>query len=162
MRLCGYLSLGLCLLTLVGCEERRPVTVVAPPAPGVQNAPLPTTPPQNQQPKSLVQSIRAAAYRPQRQNELRQIALFFQTFHDERKHNPKTDEEFSAYIQRDAGGIAQALRDKYYVLNLRVNMRGPGVIAYESPLDGGNHLVVFVGANVAPMSPADLKKALGP
>ena len=117
----------------------------------------------NPQPKGLVQSVRAAAYRPERQNELRQIGLFFRHYEVEQNRTPRTEEEFIDYIKRDASGIAQALKDKYYILNLKVNIRDSNsVIAYESLTDSGGHQAVRVDGSVMPIPVDELRKLVAP
>src|SRR5262249_7337106 len=117
----------------------------------------------NPPPKGLVQNIRAAAYRPERQNELRQIGLFFQTFEIDQRRVPRTEKEFIDYIKRDASGIAKAVEEKYYILNLKVNMRAANdIIAYESLTDAGGHQCVRVDGSVAPVPVEELRKLLTP
>lgn len=127
----------------------------------VQPQPLPREHglPKKGPPKGLVQSVRAAAYRPERLNELRQIGIFFNQLYIETNKNPRTKEEFIDYIKRDAGSIAQALQEDYYLLNLKVNMRDANaVIAYESLQDQGGFQAVRVDASVAPIPLDELKK----
>ncbi|GEM_PF-6895090 len=119
--------------------------------------------PKNAPPKGLVQGVRAAAYRPERLNELRQIGIFFNQLCIEMNKNPRTKEEFIDYIKRDASSIAQALKDDYYILNLKVNMRDANaVIAYESLQDQGGYQSVRVDGSVAPIPLEELKKLLMP
>jgi hypothetical protein len=118
----------------------------------------------NPPPKGLVQSVRGAATRPERQNELRQIGIFFKLFADERNgKNPSSDEEFINYIKRDAGGIAKAIQEKYYILNLKVNLRDSNnVIAYESLIDAAGHQAVRAGGTVEPIPVEELRKLVMP
>jgi hypothetical protein len=112
-------------------------------------------------PKGLVQNVRAAAYRPERQNELRQIAIYFNLFNDERKKNPKSDEEFIDYIKRDHGALATAIKDKYYILNLKVNVRNAnGIVAYESLIDAGGYQAARVDGSVMAIPEDELRKLL--
>ena len=134
------------------------------PEPAPQPAPKPAEPDigvkGNAQPKGLVQGVRAAAYRPQRLNELKQIGIFFTQLVDETGgKNPRTEDEFINYIKRDSNTIAEAIKDKYYILNLKVNMRdGNAVIAYESLQDQGGYQSVRVAGSVAPIPIDELKK----
>ena len=164
-----------------GCAKEDPQQAKANALKGVQfgepknepPAPEPPPPPKknenepkvkgNAPPKGLVQGVRAAAYRPERQNELRQIGIFFNQLYIETNKNPRTKEEFIDYIKRDAGSIAQALKDDYYILNLKVNMRDANaVIAYESLQDQGGYQSVRVGGSVEPIPIDELRKLLMP
>ncbi len=161
-------------LTTTGCSKEEPKQAKGDPLKGVtfdkpkpEPEPPPAPPPQpglqvkgNPVPKGLVQNVRAAALRPMRQNELKQIGLFFATFADEHGgKGPRTEEEFIDYIQRDARDIAQAIKEKYYILNLKVNLRDANaVIAYESLRDGLGYQAVRVGGSVEPVSEEDLNK----
>jgi hypothetical protein len=110
-------------------------------------------------PKGLVQNVRASAYRPMRQNELRQIATYFKNFELDNNRAPRTDEEFINYIQREARDLAEAVKEKYYVLNLKVNMReASSVVAYEALTDAGGHQTVRVDASVAAVPVDELRK----
>lgn len=115
----------------------------------------------NPNPKGLVQNIRATALRAGRQNEMKNIGQFFVLFVNDFNRNPRTDDEFVQYIQRDDRGAAEAIKEKYYVLNLKANVRGGGgVIAYEELLDAGQHLVVRTDGSVALIPPDELQKLL--
>lgn len=113
-------------------------------------------------PKGLVQNVRASAYRPERQNDLKQIAIYFRTFTDERNgKNPKTDDEFIDYIKREANHLAKAIAEKYYILNLKVNMRNAnGIIAYESLIDAGGYQAARVDGSVQAIPEDELRKLL--
>src|SRR5262245_35564042 len=111
-------------------------------------------------PKGLVENVRAAAMRPERQNELKQIGLFYHSYVGEFNHPPRTEDDFAKYIERDARQIAEAIKDKYYVLNLKAKITGAGVIAYEPLLDGGRHLSVRTDGSVDLLSPEELQNLL--
>jgi len=131
----------------------------APQAP-VQPPPIERGLPKEGPPKGLVQGVRAAAYRPERLNELRQIGIFMNQLADlNNGRAPRTKQEFIDYIKRDAAGIAQAIEEEYYVLNLKVNMRDSNaVIAYECLQDQGGYQSVRVDASVAPIPRHELEK----
>jgi hypothetical protein len=85
--------------------------------------------------------IRARADRPRRQNELRQIGLFYTQYRDTFNRPPPTVQDFTEYIKREAFEIKQAIDEKYYVL--LPNVRDNGIVAYErDPDQGGRHGVV--------------------
>ena len=175
MRLLAILVLLLTfVIGTIGCSTKEePKQANADPLKGVtfdkpkaEPPPPPQPPPQpmlqvkGNAPKGLTQNVRAAAYRPERLNELKQIGLFFHTFVDERNgKNPKSDEEFIDYIRRDSNSLALAIKEKYYILNLKVNMRDAGgVIAYESLIDGPGYQSVRVDGSVGPLCEDELKK----
>ncbi len=111
-------------------------------------------------PQGVVQNVRAAAMRPERQNELRNIGQFFTIYFNDFNRNPKTEEEFAKYIERDAPKIAEAIREKHYVLNMKAKIGGPGVIAYEQLPDGGRHLAVRTDGSVDLIPPDELQTLL--
>jgi hypothetical protein len=114
----------------------------------------------NPNPQGVVENVRAAAMRPERQNELKQIGLFFHAYVTEHNHNPRTDDDFVKYIEREARQIGEAIKDKYYVLNLKAKITGAGVIAYEPLLDRGCHLSVRTDGSVDLLSPEELQNLL--
>lgn len=114
----------------------------------------------NPNPQGVVENVRAAAMRPERQNELKQIGLFYHSYVGEFNHNPRTDDDFVKYIERDARQIAEAIKEKYYVLNLKAKITGAGVIAYEPLLDRGCHLSVRTDGSVDLLSPEELQNLL--
>jgi hypothetical protein len=92
-----------------------------------------------------VMAVRKAVDREKAANDLKQIALFYQQFAQENGHPPANLQEFLGYMQRDAGKIAQALKDGWYVVywNVRIDQLPSGasntVLAYEKevPKEGG-------------------------
>lgn len=82
-------------------------------------------------------SLRARAERPERMNELKQIATFYNTFRTDRGKGPQKAEEFISYIQRDSPPIKKAIEDRYYVVVSNVTQ---GIVAYEHDPDiAGRH-----------------------
>jgi hypothetical protein len=71
--------------------------------------------------------------RPQRINELKQMALFYQSYASERGRPPAKLVDFTSYFQRDAPAIVQAIQEGYYEVVL--NVRGNGIVAYEKDAD---------------------------
>ncbi|MCS7047403.1 MAG: hypothetical protein NZO58_13680, partial [Gemmataceae bacterium] len=148
---------------LKGITFDKQKTTPEPPQP----PPQPQTPPQGvpfakgaHPQQGLSQSIRAAGYRPERQNELRTIAMFFTQFHTEFNRNPRTEDEFIQYLQREAPKIAEALREKYYVLNLRARLTSDSAIAYESLTEANCHQTARGDGSVGLVSPEDLQRML--
>jgi hypothetical protein len=117
----------------------------------------------NPPPKGLVQSVRAAAYRPERQNDLRTIGQFFNQYVLNFNRNPKTDEEFLKFFERDAPVVAKAVRDGLYALNLNAkSLSSNSVIAYETLLDQGGYQAVRGDNSVEAIPEAELRKMTMP
>jgi hypothetical protein len=116
----------------------------------------------NAPPKGLVQGVRAAAYRPERQNELKQIGTFFIDYVLTHGRNPATDEDYLKYMERDYPKAAQAIREKYYVLNLNAKLSSNSVIAYEVLQDQGGYQSVRGDGSVSPIPEAELRMMLMP
>ena len=116
------------------------------------------------QPKSLAQNIRQAALRPERQNELRQIGLFFKEYVDSRNgKNPATLDEFTNSFRVQFPLFKKLLDEKTYILNLKVNMRAGaprGIIVYDPLIDGAGHQACGTDLTVFPVPTAELKKLL--
>lgn len=111
-------------------------------------------------PQGVVQNVRAAAMRVDRQNEMKSIGQYFHLFVNDFNRNPRTEQEFAKYLQRDLPKLAEAINEKYYVLNLKAKVGSGGVIAYEELLDAGSHLAVRTDGSVALIPPDELKKLL--
>lgn len=162
----------LVVLVVVLIVKNRPEPVVAEkkkaPEPVAEEPEAPQDPkPQPQakeQPRSLAQNIRQAALRPERQNELKQIGLFFKEFVDARNgKNPRTVDEFTDSLKVQYPLYVKLLKEKTYILNLKVNMRPgapTGVIAYDPLIDGAGHQAVRTDLSVSPIPPAELKQLL--
>ncbi len=115
----------------------------------------------NPPPKGLVQNVRAAAYRPDRQNELKNIGFFFNDYVTTHNRNPATDEDFLKYMERDAPHLAKAIREKYYVLNLKAkSFSSNSVIAYETLTDQGGYQAVRGDCSVEAIREDELRKLI--
>jgi hypothetical protein len=181
MRLFSLLS-GL-MLTLgiagLGCEKKPPPP--PPPSPPTQTTGPDAKPPVPPQPsldlkpkgqiqpkevapakKGLIQSIRGAATRPQRGNELKQIGLFMVQFVDDFKRKPKDDKEFVDYLGVQAAGIGKLITEGHYVLNHKVNVKdSTSVVAWEAVNDGGAFMTVRMDTSAALVPEAELEVLLG-
>ena len=90
-------------------------------------------------------------------------AKLFGAFTAEFNRNPKTEEEFAVYIQRDARELAESIREKYYVLNLKAKaFSSESVVAYEELKERGWHQTARGDSSVSLVSPEDLIKLLNP
>lgn len=110
-------------------------------------------------PKGLVQGVRAAAYRPERQNDLKNIGFYFNDYVTAHGRNPATEEDYLKHIQREAPHLAQAIRDKLYALNLKAkSFSSNSVIAYETLLDQGGYQSVRGDGSVQAIPEDELRK----
>lgn len=137
-------------------QAKAPLNLPPPPPP-----PQPVVQPEQEKFKDIgdkkrsTTGIRARADRPARMNELRQIALFYVQYRDTLNRPPKTVQDFTEYIKRDAPGIVQAIDEKYYVLV--PNVRGDGIVAYERDPDQNNrHAVAHASTPVEEISTQEL------
>jgi len=94
--------------------------------------------------------------------ELHNLALFYKMYLDEMNRAPSTSEEFRAYIERDAGKLAEAIKDKYYTVVCKIRDLRPGtVVAYEREADEeGTRWVVNGAAAAQKMDENEFQKAL--
>ena len=155
----------LCLAFLLftgGCRQEEQKAVAKAPGPKVEIVdpfnpkPQPNQPPPPANPgpgqvgskpaqekaKSLLGNIRARAVRTERQNELKQISTFFGAM----PSPPRTVEQFTNEIKREAPAIAKAIEEGYYGINLKARPFSQDVLAYETDGDTGN-LFYYVRAS---------------
>lgn len=137
--------------------EIKPVPEPPPPEPkpddfkGKGNAP----------PKGLVQGVRAAAYRPERQNDLKQIGFYFNEYVTNFNRNPASQDDFVKHIERDMPVVAKAIRDGLYVINPKAkSFSSNSVIAYETLQDQGGYQSVRGDCSVMPIPEDELRKLL--
>jgi hypothetical protein len=108
----------------------------------------------------LISAIARRVDRPQRLNELRQIALFYESYRNERGKPPSNLQEFTNSFKREAPDIVKAIEENYYVVVL--NVRGSGIIAYEKEPDiHDEHAVAKTDASVNTITSQQLKAELG-
>jgi hypothetical protein len=115
------------------------------------------------QPPSVAVHLQRMRQTQEAQNDLRQIALFYQTFEGDMGHFPRSREEFVDYIRRDAPNLVKLLNDGTYnlIFTPRGLQRSDSVIAYEQEADvNGRHLVARADATVTLCSSKDLSNAL--
>jgi len=112
-------------------------------------------------PKGLVQNVRAAAYRPERQNDLKNIGFYFNDYVTTHGRNPSSEEDYLKHIEREAPHLAKAIRDKLYALNLKAkSFSSNSVIAYETLLDQGGYQSVRGDCSVEAIREDELRKLL--
>jgi hypothetical protein len=95
------------------------------------------------------------------QNELRQIAYFYQLYVNDRGRPPANWPEFKKYIERDAARETQAIDEGHYVVVWNATLASNRVLAYEKNVDlNGNQLVVMGDASVHLVKASKLKEML--
>lgn len=96
------------------------------------------------------------------QNDLRQLAIFYQVFEVEAGRPPKTLDELRDSISKAMPALAQQIEEGRYVVELGgKGESGTRVLAYEKTPDlNGVHLVVLTDGSVSRMTPQELKAAL--
>jgi hypothetical protein len=94
--------------------------------------------------------------------ELHNLAIFYKTYFDTMNRAPSTSEEFRSYIEREAGKLAEAIKDKYYTVVCKIqDLRSGTVVAYEREADEeGKRWVVTGDAAARKMDENELQKAL--
>jgi hypothetical protein len=109
-------------------------------------------------PQSLLGRIKAKAVRTGRQNELRQIALYFSAA----PTPPRTLDQFKNEFKVQANSLYQAITDGYYTINLKARQGSQDIVAYETEGDGSNlHYFARADGSVDAMPGDQLKAALG-
>ena len=111
--------------------------------------------------KSITGNIRGAAYVTERKNDLAQIGKLFVLFYDSTPKSARTQDEFVKSIQRDAKSLADSIKDGYYVMNMRAELTGSSIIAYESQVYSQGYLCVNGNGVTDFVSEQDWKTALG-
>jgi hypothetical protein len=110
--------------------------------------------------KDIVQNIRGAVWRTERKNELKQLQLSFIQYSDDYKPAARTKENFLEFI-KTFGPIRDAVKEGYYVINLKARLQGGDIIAYERDEDNQGHLCVRSNGEMSYVPAAQLKKELG-
>ena len=110
--------------------------------------------------KGVIQNVRGAVSRTERQSELTQLRLTFNQFCDENKGSGRTYENFLEHI-KNFGPIRTYVVEGYYKMNMKARLDGDNIIAYERDEDNAGHLCVRANGAVDFVPPAQLKKELG-
>lgn len=110
--------------------------------------------------KGIVQNVRGAVSRAERQSELTQLRLTFNQFCDENKGSGRTYENFLTHI-KTFGPIRTYVVDGYYKMNMKARLDSDNIIAYERDEDNAGHLCVRANGAVDFVPAAQLKKELG-
>jgi hypothetical protein len=109
----------------------------------------------------IVSNIRGAAYRTERQSELKQIGALYIAFFDEYKGPNRTLENFLKSIKQNSGPIHNYIKDGYYQMNMSARLDGSSVICYERDVYPQGYQCVMGSGEVRDVSDAALKAALG-
>jgi hypothetical protein len=147
--LSGAVLIGIIILVIVQnlpSKERPKGTEQAkqePPKPEVQQ------PPEKEPEKGRVgRGPRAAADQQIIQNDLRQLALFWNTYRTENGKPPRDWKTFKPYL-RTAGNIVEGLEEGKYRIVLQAQPASNAVLAYEWPQDDtGQHIVAMGDGSV--------------
>ena len=107
----------------------------------------------------VVRTIRGAVYRTERQSELRQLAIEFNSFQGVYK-GKGTHENFLEAINT-FGPIRDSVNEGYYQVNLMARLSSDNIIAFERDGDETKgHLCVRANGDISTVSAAQLKKEL--
>jgi hypothetical protein len=164
MRRFCVLGLWILLLVGVGCTNKPaassaaqppggagPPTVAPPPAGGVV-PPAGAVPP-----PALAPGLPQVLQRPQVDNDLRQLALFYQTY----PGKVREVKSFLSYIQREAPQLAQAVQQGIYVVVPNAPPQTAAIVAYTAQPDPqGRYHVARGDGSVEVLSSAELQTAL--
>jgi DNA-directed RNA polymerase subunit M/transcription elongation factor TFIIS len=108
----------------------------------------------------VVDSIRGGVFRAERKVELANLNKMYNAFVLETPRGQQTLESFLTYIQRDYAPVHKAIKDGYYIMNMKAQS-GSDIVAGERDLDRNGHLVVKYDGTVEYVPEADWKQAMG-
>jgi len=134
----------MCLfLLLLGCgEARRPE-------------------PQEDGKKAPAKGFARTLQRENAKNELRNLALFYLQFLDTNRGRPPANvDQFIEFFKRDANALYKAVKDGYYIVNLKAKLGGTAIIAYEAEPDERDNVLVVRGDAVSTMSITEVRREL--
>jgi hypothetical protein len=126
----------------------------------VEEKPDPKAPKKRQ---GIVMNVRMAAMRPQTQNDMKQIGLFYKLEAD-LGNAPTTVEAFKKAIQRDAPKIVEKIDKGDFIINLKGKKLQPNDILayeYEAGSEAGFCVVRANGAVETALPYEQLKQELG-
>jgi hypothetical protein len=109
----------------------------------------------------IASNVRGAAYRTERQSELKQIGTLYIAFFDEYKGPNRTLENFLNSIKQNSGPIHDSIKEGYYKMNMNARLDGGSVICYERDIYPQGYQCVMGSGEVRDLSDAELKAALG-
>lgn len=118
-----------------------PPGAVAPPGAGAAEKNTGTA---GQPKKSMLGNVRARGERAKLDNELKQLALFFNQYcNDVPNPNARTLDGYLTWIKRDSPDLHNAINvQKYYTVNVKARPNADSIIAYETePYTDGYYCV---------------------
>lgn len=84
-------------------------------------------------PKSFIGNLRARGDRLERDNEMRQIAIFYEQYCDVNKNPASRNlQTFLDFMKKDSLTIHDAIKDKHYTVNLKAKQGSEDIIVYET------------------------------
>lgn len=106
----------------------------------------------------VIRTVRGAVYRAERQSELRQLAIEFNSFQNDYK-GKGTYENFLESI-KNFGPIRDSVNEGYYQINVTARLGSDNIIAFERDPDAAGHLCVRANGDISYTPAAQLKKEL--
>lgn len=113
---------------------------------------------------SVSNSVRGAAWRAERRNELNQIGKYYVQFVEDYKGASRNMMNFKEYIKTAPSAIREPIEEGYYVMNFKADPTRSSqcIVAYERDEDSGQrHLAVRGDCSVDYIPTVELKAALG-
>jgi hypothetical protein len=106
------------------------------------------------------QNVRQGAERQKAKGILENIGLFYQTYNTENGRWPANQQEFIAYIQRDAPHVVEALKNDYFVVLWNTQPDSNSVLAYEKNSYAGARTVLLGTKSVQVMPDAEFNQLI--
>lgn len=142
-------------------QQQQPQQQQQPPAQTNQKPILPDTTLGGGGGGGAAMAVRRGAERQVNQNELRQLALFFNQM-KQQATGPVTKEDLKAYIERDAPKMWKLINEGVIIVNYNAELNSTSLLAYEQKADlNGNHLTVMGDASTKLTPSAQLQQMLG-
>jgi hypothetical protein len=104
------------------------------------------------------QNVRQGAERQKAKNILQNIGKFYQTYNTESGRWPANQNEFIAYVQREAPFIVEALKNDYFVVLWNTQPSSTAILAYEKNSYAGARTVLMGTESVQVMPDAEFNK----
>jgi hypothetical protein len=144
-KICSLPILLLAAGLLVGCAARESTSPASPAADG----------------GSLSGHAKRGMEKPRVQNDLDEIAKFYQLYNTEHGRSPANWNEFKAYMQKDAPKLVQTVDEGRCEIIWNAKLGSDVVLAYEKEPDlRGTQVVAFGDGHIESMTPAKLQDAL--